>query len=247
MKIGAQLYTVRDFCKTTDDLLVSLKKVADIGYKYVQLSGICDCDPKWLKSQLDNLGLIGYITHNNADRLVDITDKVIDAHKDLNCHYIGLGWYDFRNNNLSDFIEKYAKVADKIKDAGYQFMYHNHDFEFKKQDGKIILMHLADKFTPEQMCFTLDTFWAQAGGCDPAKLICELKGRVPCVHYKDMSYDRRMEAVGQGNMNWDSIINASEKSGVEVAFVEQDDCNGDDPFMCLKQSYDFLIAQGLKA
>ena len=44
MIIGAQLYTVRDFCKTTDALAETLKKVADIGYTEVQLSGVCDYD-----------------------------------------------------------------------------------------------------------------------------------------------------------------------------------------------------------
>ena len=31
MEIGAQFYTVRDFCKTLDDFAETLKKVADIG------------------------------------------------------------------------------------------------------------------------------------------------------------------------------------------------------------------------
>ena len=37
MKIGAQLYTVRDFCKTLDGFSETLKKVADIGYTTVQV------------------------------------------------------------------------------------------------------------------------------------------------------------------------------------------------------------------
>ena len=41
MKLGAQLYTVRDFTKTTDDFAETLKKVADIGYRTVQVSGTC--------------------------------------------------------------------------------------------------------------------------------------------------------------------------------------------------------------
>ena len=38
MQIGAQFYTIREFCKTPEDLALSLKKVADIGYKTVQIS-----------------------------------------------------------------------------------------------------------------------------------------------------------------------------------------------------------------
>ena len=48
MKIGAQMYTVREFCKTTEGLAESLKKIADIGYTTVQLSGVCDYDPAWM-------------------------------------------------------------------------------------------------------------------------------------------------------------------------------------------------------
>ena len=36
MKIGAQFYTIRDYCKNLDDFAESLKKVADIGYTTVQ-------------------------------------------------------------------------------------------------------------------------------------------------------------------------------------------------------------------
>ena len=39
MQIGAQFFTVRAFTKTLDDLSLTLRKVADIGYKTVQLSG----------------------------------------------------------------------------------------------------------------------------------------------------------------------------------------------------------------
>ena len=57
MKIGAQFYTIRDFCKTLDDFSESLKKVADIGYKTVQISGTCAYTPEWLKAELLKNGL----------------------------------------------------------------------------------------------------------------------------------------------------------------------------------------------
>ena len=52
MEIGAQLYTVRDFCKTPEDFAETLKKVADIGYRTVQVSGTCAYEPEWLAEQL---------------------------------------------------------------------------------------------------------------------------------------------------------------------------------------------------
>ena len=56
MKIGAQLYTVHEHTKTLPDLAEAFKKVADIGYRYVQVSGTCDYEPAWLKEQLEKNG-----------------------------------------------------------------------------------------------------------------------------------------------------------------------------------------------
>ena len=44
MELGAQLYTVRAFTQTLADFAETLKKVADIGYRTVQVSGTCAFD-----------------------------------------------------------------------------------------------------------------------------------------------------------------------------------------------------------
>ncbi len=245
MQIGAQFYTVRDFCKDTASLSETLKKVADIGYRSVQLSGICECDPDWLKAELDKNGLVAPLTHTDSKKLYEMPDKVTDAHKILGSKYVGLGWCNIKEMGMDEFCKTYLPAADYYADNGLQFMYHNHDLEFEKLDGKLILMQLAERFSARQLMFTVDTFWAQAGGYDPAKLLYDLKGRTPCIHLKDMTYNRKMEAVGEGNMNWDDILKAAEDCGVEYAFVEQDNCNGEDPFDCLLRSYEYLKSKGL--
>ena len=53
-----------------------------------------------------------------------------------------------------------------------------------------------------------------------------------------------MEAVGDGNLNFDRIFQMAEAAGTQYMLVEQDNCNGEDPFDCLKRSYDFLTAHG---
>lgn len=57
MKIGAQLYTVRNYTQNLEDFSETLKKVADIGYTTVQVSGTCAYEADWLKEQLDKTGL----------------------------------------------------------------------------------------------------------------------------------------------------------------------------------------------
>lgn len=248
MKIGAQLYTVRDFCKTTEEFSETLKKIADIGYKNVQVSGTCEYDPLWLKTELEKNGLKCVLTHIPADRLIGYTRAVAAEHDVFDCKYIGLGYFDFANpeNTTKYFAEKFNRTALTLKECGKYFMYHNHDVEFQKEDGILILDKLAQMFDSDTMGFILDTYWIQSGGGDPAQWIEKFSGRVPCIHLKDYAYKREMAVVGEGNINFDRVFEKAEKSGTEYMLVEQDNCYGEDPFECLKRSYKYLHSLGFE-
>ena len=245
MKIGAQLYTVRDFTKDTEAFAQTLARIADIGYKYVQVSGTCAFEAEWLKAELDKNGLICPLTHTAPDKIVNDTELVIAEHKIFGAEYVGIGWYDLLKNGSGKFVDTFLASARAVKAGGLSLSYHNHDFEFAKgESGKLFFDEIAESFSPDELKFTLDTFWVQAGGADPIEWINKLKGRTPCVHLKDMSYGRKMAALGEGNMNFDGILDACVGAGVDYAFVEQDDCNGEDPFDCLKTSLEFLKSRG---
>ncbi len=244
MRIGAQMFTVHDHVKDLAGFENALKRIADIGYEFVQVSGTCPYEPEWLAEQLKATGLKCTLTHTNADRMATETEAVIADHNIFNCDYIGLGGYLLHQQGVDSFIDKYLEAAKKMDAAGKRFTYHNHDWEFNKLDGKTLLAHVADRFPKELLAFTVDTYWIQAGGGDPAWWIKNFSGRVPCIHLKDMGYGRRMEWVGNGNLNFDAIFKEAEAAGTKYMFVEQDDCNGEDPFLCLKNSYDYLKAQG---
>lgn len=248
MKIGAQMYTVRQSCQDLESFAETLKKIADIGYTTVQVSGTCPFEGAWLKEQLDKNGLQCVLTHTPVPRLTGELDKVIADHTTFGCDHIGLGWYAFdpERDGMSyeNFIATYKPIAKKIKEAGKLFMYHNHDQEFKKLDGKLVLDKLIEDFSADEMGFTLDTFWVQAGGGDPAQWLEKLAGRIPCIHLKDYAYGRSMAVVGEGNINFDRVFEKAEAGGTQYMLVEQDDCHGEDPFACLKRSYDFLVSRG---
>ncbi len=250
MEIGAQFYTIRDFCKNTDDFAESLKKVADIGYKNVQISGTCEFSPEWLKAELAKNGLKCVLTHTPADKLKSDPAGVAREHDIFGCRYVGLGWFGFDEEkdewHYNDFISIYKPIAKALKENGKYFMYHNHDGEFKKHNGKLIIEGLAEDMSPDEMGFTLDTFWVQAGGGDPAQWIEKLSGRVPCIHLKDYAYGRKMAVIGEGNINFDRVFEKAESAGTEYMLVEQDDCNGEDPFDCLKRSYKYLHSLGFE-
>lgn len=250
MEIGAQFYTIRDFCKNLDDFSESLKKVADIGYKNVQISGTCEYEPQWLKEQLDKNGLKCVLTHTSPAKLIEDSTKVSSDHNIFNCKYVGLGCFAFdeeiEDQKFDYFVNTYKPVAQELKKNKKYFMYHNHDQEFKKYNGKLIYESIAETFSPDELGFTLDTFWVQAGGGDPAQWLERLKGRVPCIHLKDYSYGKKMAVIGEGNINFDRVFEKAESSGTEYMLVEQDDCNGENPFDCLKRSYMYLHSLGFR-
>ncbi len=248
MKIGAQLYTVREFCKTADALSETLKKIADIGYKYVQVSGTCSVEPEWLASELAKNGLTCTLTHTKKDILLENLSGAVKAHDTLNCKYVGLGYHKFtgERENYEDFCRTYRPVAEKLAELGKYFMYHNHASEFVKFEGMTALEHMAADFSPEIMGFTLDTYWIQAGGADPARVIEMLAGRVPCIHLKDYAFGPKLAVLGEGNINFDRVFEKAKDAGTEYMFVEQDDCYGEDPFECLKRSYAYLKARGFE-
>ena len=255
-RIGAQFFTIREFCKTLEDFDESCKKVSEMGYKVVQLSGIGDFTGPEVKNVLDKYGLICACTHRAADKYLEHLDDEIEFHKTIGCKVCGLGAMpnfrdDFTNGHgleiVEDFAKKFGPVCEKLAEHDLVFAYHNHDFEFVKHNGRYLFEVLFEKMPYDNFKLILDVFWLAYVGVNPAKFITEYKDKIACLHYKDLKVIKHREVtygeVGQGNLEWDEIIAASKESSAEFALVEQDKCDGD-PFESLKISYEFLKEKG---
>ena len=253
MKIGAQLYTVHDYTKTLEGFSDALARVADMGYTSVQVSGTCAYEPEWLAAELKKNGLTCDLTHTGFDAIAADPAKAVANHDVFGCKYIGIGgfpgFYEKGIAVLDDFMNRVPAVTKAIAQMGKKFFYHNHAHEFKVENGTYIFEQLVKNFSPEELGFTLDVYWVAEGGHDPVQWLRDLKGRVQCIHFKDMATDSEgkhiFSYVGGGILDFDKIIQASYDADVEYAFVEQDNCYGADPFECLKKSYDFLKSKGL--
>lgn len=248
MKIGAQLYTVRMFAQNERDLGRTLEKIAGMGYRYVQVSGIGNIAPERVKSLCDQNGLQIVLTHNGEHRFLNNVEGLIEEHRLYGARYIGLGMIPDRYRTpdmFDDFFRDFEEPLQKIHDAGMLFMYHNHALEFARlPDGRVMMDVMLERFPREIMGITADTYWMQFAGLDVNEWLKNHADRLPCVHLKDMIPDMftaKMAAVGSGNMNFTAILNTLKNNGVtEYALVEQDDCYGDSPFGCLKRSLDYV-------
>lgn len=252
--LAAQMYTVREFTQTPEGIRDSLKKVADIGYKAVQMSAWGPIDPALLAEYAHENSLEICVTHIGFDRIVNDTERLIAEHKIWDCDYIGLGAMPEVYRDSAEGFVAFAKAmetpAKRIRDAGLHLVYHNHNFEMAKFDGKTGMEILMENTDPDTFQFEMDTYWVAAGGGDPADWIRRLRGRMDIVHFKDMVYDPQKHAatfaeIGQGNHNWQEILKACGEIGAKYHIVEQDTCKGD-PFESLKISFDYLTRLGLR-
>lgn len=246
-KIAAQLYTLREFLKTEEDIFHSLKKLSEIGFKAVQISGIGKIEPKRLKEICDEFSLKICATHIPFERLKTELDNVIKEHKIWECSYIAIpsAPSEYRTEDgVLKFASECNEIGKKLKDVGITLAYHNHSFEFKKYGSKTWFELLAENSNPDWLVFEIDTYWVQFAGANPEKWIRKLKDRVPLVHLKDMGmiedFKQGMFEVGFGNLDWDEIISSCHQSGVEWYIIEQDVCQRT-PFESLKMSFEFLI------
>jgi len=248
MKIGAQLYTVRAHTQSLADFSETLKKVAEMGFEYVQVSGTGPFEAGWLAEELKKNGLSCPLTHTAQDRIADETLVVAEEHKTFGCGIVGIGMApglsDFASFDYGAFRERFLPAALKLKEAGLRLGYHNHHQEFHQMgDGQNMLERLMADFPADALTFILDTYWLQYAGGDPAFWIRKMKGQAHCIHVKDMSIvdsTQRMAVVGEGNMNFEAILAACRDAGSEYLLIEQDDCYGEDPFDCFKRSFNYL-------
>lgn len=253
MKIAAQLFNTRDYCKTPEGIEATLRRIKTIGFDVIQISGFGPCDTDLLAGWVKELGLEVCITHAPWARMTDAAElaKLIAEHKKLGCSVIGLGArpsdsYPNSFEGWTRFIKKANDVTKQIKDAGLDFSYHNHDFEFEKWNNVSAMDRLIEETT--DMLFTLDTFWVQAGGASPLKYIKKLEGRIKVIHFKDwriVSRERQFAEIGQGNLDWDEIIALCKSTGIPYAALEQDANWLSDPFQSLAMSREYLLAKAL--
>lgn len=254
MRLGAQFFTLRDSCKDLAGLEESMKKVADIGYTSIQLSGVCAYEGEWAAEKARENGLTIDITHYDYKKITTDVENTIKQHSAMNCKCIGIGCSPYEKN-LEGFTrlgDEMAQVIPAINQAGHKLMYHNHHWEFAKHDGKTYMDMLLERFSPDELGITLDTYWVQAAGADPVAWMKKLHGRIDRIHFKDMVMNNddkavRIAPIGEGNMNYDAIIQACLDENIEIGYVELDNCYGEDPFECMKRSYNFLSSRyGLK-
>lgn len=254
MKIGLQLYTMREFTKTADGFREVLRRAAEMGYQGVQLSAVgCmggeqpEVDAAAARAMLDEFGLEACCTHRPWDRLYGATDEEIEFHRTLGCRLAGLGYppqefWDAGKNGFADLGRKLSEVADRMKSHGIAVGFHNHARELEPDPDGDTLFDALYAAAGRHLELILDTYWAVHAGADLRGLIARFRGRLRCVHAKDRKLvdgEWRDLPVGEGELPWPEILAALREAGTEWIIPEQDNL-WKDPWESIRSSVDYL-------
>jgi len=246
-QVAAQLYTLRDYTKTPADIATTFEKVRAIGYEAVQCSALGPIEDAALLQLAKDNGLKIIATHEGLAPVLETPEKIIEHLQNLECQHSAVGFpsgVDLGSaEGVADFCRKFDVAAKKFIDAGLTMGHHNHHHEFRKINGKAVLDIILE--TTQYVTFEIDTYWVQYGGANPESWARKTAGRAPLIHLKDYGVDSENKVgyveIGNGNLEFSSIIKAAEASGTEWFIVEQDTTPGD-PFDSLKISFDYIKA-----
>ncbi|MGD1944989.1 MAG: sugar phosphate isomerase/epimerase family protein [Croceivirga sp.] len=235
---GLALYTVRDdMAKNPKE---TLKQVAEIGYKNIEAAGYDNgkyygMSPEAFAATLQKLSLHPLSTHQSSITLKN-ADKQFAAAKKAGFTYFvvpvpPMGMFTFdkktREMGMKGSVEELAEILNtlgmKASTYGLKLLYHNHDFEFRENDkGVVPIDYLLENLNKEYVNFEMDLFWVVKAGANPVSYFEKYPGRFRFWHVKDMGDNGWFAPVGEGSLDFKSMLKSKEKSGLEGYFVEQD-------------------------
>ena len=247
-RVGVQLYTARDLVK--QDFEGTLSRIGAIGYKEVEFAGYFDHTPEQVKAALDHAGLTAPAAHVGFDALGTGWEATVQTARQVGHRFLVCAWVPEEQRttidawrHISDTLNRAGTVC---RDAGIQFAYHNHNFEFVTLEGKVPYDVMLESTDPALVKLEVDLFWITFAGADPLAYFSRYPGRFPLVHVKDMrpkatpdaSPETVMTDVGKGSIDWKKIFARSSQAGIQHYFVEHD--QPADPLGSIKASYDYL-------
>lgn len=258
--IGLQLYTVRETMEK--DPASTLAKVSKLGFNsvegatYTGSQKFYGMEAAEFSRLLKRNGLIMPSSHyrlgdekTNGETpkgtIMQDWGKAVDDAATVGIKYMVCAYLSEAERGGTDrykhIAEQFNKAGETCKKAGIQLCYHNHDFEFKQENGKFMYEVLLENTDKNLVKMEMDLYWVNKAGQDPIALINQHPGRFPLWHVKDMDKtpEHAFTEVGNGSIDFKKIFKSADKAGLKYFFVEQDRTPGD-PFNSISQSISYI-------
>jgi sugar phosphate isomerase/epimerase len=258
----------------------TLKAVAAAGYKQTELSPLSKTPPREMKKMLDDNGLANPSGHYMLPDLLSKLDKQIELAKMFGQQYmiVTVPWVEDPERIKSDpqkgemgfFLalidsltlddwkwnaDQFNLVGERVKKAGLQLGYHNHNFEWKSYGvvtGYDEFLRMTD---PDLVKLELDCGWAAVAGQDPAAYLREYPNRYRLLHIKEFRKGFTPTTtlmatgpgapvpteLGRGAIDYNRIFAMARRGDIRGIFVEQEPPFTEMPALeAIKVDYNYL-------
>jgi sugar phosphate isomerase/epimerase len=226
----------------------TLEKVAAMGFKYFESGAVYGDSLSEYKQFLANIGLTPLAAGASMAQFLDnasFSDLLKRGH-DLNVKYIVCYWpwmsdaLNLTPDEIKNAADNLNKIGEKCKTENFTFAWHNHDKEFKPVDGIIPFDYLLSHTDPSICKVEIDLYWIYKGNDEPLHYFEKYPGRFELVHMKDMddTPERSFACVGDGIIDFPSILKKSRLAGMKHLVVEHD--QPENGMECIQRSYDYI-------
>jgi sugar phosphate isomerase/epimerase len=248
--LSIQLYTLRSLGEL-DRILDTVKQA---GYFHVETVGSHLDEAESARAKLDARGLLVSSSHVSLEALRERLDVVVQACHTLGCDQLFMPAVP-AEQRYSDapfwraLGRELGEIAERMREHGITFGYHNHHWELVPKDGANTALDLifeASEGSP--LAWQVDIAWLVRGGCDPKKWMERYRDRVVSAHVKDIAPPGQNEDqdswadVGSGVLDWRDLWQAARAAGAKWMVVEHD--KPVNPAETARASYAFISCLG---
>ncbi len=244
--LSIQLYTLRSL----GELDFMLDAVKEAGYSHVEAIGSQLEDAENVCTKLEARGLKVSSSHVSLETVRERPDMVVRACRTLGFDQLFMPAVppEQRQSDARFWRalgRELGEIAERMRDQGITFGYHNHHWELAPKDGaKTALELIFEEAADSPLAWQVDIAWMVRGGVDPKEWMQRYRDRVISAHVKDIAPEGRNEDqdgwadVGAGVLDWRDLWLAARAAGARWMVVEHD--KPADPAETARASYAFL-------
>lgn len=266
--VALQMFSLRK--EASKNLYATLKEVKALGYDGVEFAGLYNHTAEEVRDMCADIGLTPISAHVPYVDMVADPEGVLSQYATIGCKFVVVPYLSSEHRPdrevFPEVIKNIAMLGGVAKKLGMTLLYHNHDFEFMKLNGKYALDILYEEVPADLLQTELDMCWVNVGGENPVEYLLKYSGRAPVVHLKDFEGEKsedmyeligiekkaptrpknfEFRAVGYGKQDFPAILKAAEKAGATWVVVEQDNPSlGWTPIECAAKSREYLKSIG---
>lgn len=243
MKIGIQVSSLKPLLLTSEQVFEAYAKMKALGSDVVQT--------QWVDFSVPVADIAAAARSNgvasvSVQDFYDVVLEKFDYYTALNTATGGT-WLCVSRiperlkspEGLDLYIGELRAMQDKLTPLGQKLCFHPVTGDYRAVPGINAVEYLLDRMPELEIC--LDLFHLNRNCQDMPGFIRRYGSRICMVHFKD-AVGNVLVPAGQGDTNWDGVVQACLDAGVPYAFVEQETWDRN-PYECMKEAMDWLAQQ----